>query len=29
MREHKFKLEDTRVISPFVESTGLIHLKKT
>ena len=29
MREHKFKLEDTRVISPFAESTGLIHLKKT
>ena len=29
MREHKFKLEDTRVISPFVESTGLIPLKKT
>ena len=29
MREHKFKLEDTRVISLFVESTGLIPLKKT
>ena len=29
MREHKFKLEDTRVISPFAENTGLIHLKKT
>ena len=29
MKEHKFKLEDTRVISQFAESTGLIHLTKT